>query len=91
MCGVVDRVVEHLGGERADGPVGLLRGFCEDETEMMVQKRGESELSESDQTGGNSGVEDIFGVGPTGFTEESEIVIAAVDDDDFSFEGFEEW
>lgn len=57
----------------------------------MVQKCGESELPESDQTGCNSGVEDILRVGPTGFAEESEIVIAAVDDDDFPFEGFEEW
>ena len=86
MRGVVDGIIEHLWGEWADGPVGFLGSFREDESEVVVEQGGETELAESDKAGGDAGVKNVFGVSPTGFSEESEIVVASVDDDSFAFE-----
>jgi hypothetical protein len=86
MRGVVDGIVEHLWGEWADRPVGFLGSLCEDESEVVVEQGGETELAESDEAGGDAGVKNVFGVSPTGFSEESEIVVASVDDDSFAFE-----
>jgi hypothetical protein len=86
MRRVVDGIVEHLGRERADGPVGLLGGFCKDEPEVMVEQGREAKLAEPDETCCDPGIKDIFGINPACFTQQTKVVVTSVDNDGFSLE-----
>jgi hypothetical protein len=90
MCGVIDRVIEHLSRKRTDCPVGLLGGFGEDEAEVVVEQSGEAELTEADESRSDARVEDIFRIAPARFSEQSQVIVAPVDDHGFAFENGEE-
>ena len=48
---IVERVLDHLGRERAFAPIGLLRGFREFDAKVLLNQIAEAETASAEQTG----------------------------------------
>ena len=86
IADVVERIFLHFRGQGAASPVGTLRRFAQSDAEKFLHERGVADLLEAEKARGDGGVENIGGIEGRVTSEQAQIVIRPVDDDDVRLE-----
>ena len=87
---VIYGIMQHLWRQGTPRPVGFLRRFCECDTEMLVQKGGETELCGTTEAGGNHRVKKHGRAGVVATSQQAEVVISTMNDHRLSLERLKE-
>jgi hypothetical protein len=88
---VVARVVDHPGGERSLGPIGLLRPLLQSDAEIFGNEISEAKFPATEQPAGEHGVEDGCRHKAARFPQEPQVVIGAVQNQLVIMKDIESW
>src|SRR5437763_12118610 len=91
VAGVVHRVLGHARGKRTLRPIRFLRTFHQFDVEIFLYQRGQTKLTDPNQPGGKRGIEDSLWHETHVPSEQSQIVISAVENDFLVRERVTQW
>lgn len=80
MAGVLGRVVDHVGGERTDRPVGTLEALVEADPEVLGEDVGQADLLLAEELSGDHGVEEPAHLEAEVAVQAAQVVIGGVED-----------